>query len=352
MGCIIWADDILLMSKSEEGLKNMLLALGKYSEENGMTINTKKTQTIIFNKGGRHIRRNFLVGHDRLESTREYKYLGFVVTPSGEINTGLKDLKNRALRAFSKLKKKMGVYFRKYPLIAIKLFRSLVEPILLYASDFWGILKMPTNNPIENSFMSFCKQLLGVQKQTSNVGVLLELGQIPLMILAQKSAIKNWVRIMTKTKCNDLVWDSYHFSVMENLNWSFSIQNKLSAIGLADLFHSKDNDAHLKAMQRSTDIFHQEAFADIKREDSKLRTYGIIKKEKGYETYLSNITSIKQRTALTKFRISNSVLMIEKGRHSNIDKSLRFCPFCPDKIEDEKHFLLECYVYKYLRSDM
>ena len=81
----------------------------------------------------------------------------------------------------------MGTYFRKYPLIAIKLFRSLVEPILLYASDFWGILKMPTNNPIENSFMSFCKQLLGVQKQTSNVGVLLELGQIPLMTLAKKA---------------------------------------------------------------------------------------------------------------------------------------------------------------------
>ena len=162
------------------------------------------------------------------------------------------------------------------------------------------------------------------------------------MILAQKSAIKNWVRIATKTKCNDLVWDSYYFSVVENLNWSSSIHNKLSTIGLADLFHSKDNDTHLKATQRSIDIFHQEAFVDIKREDSKLRTYGTIKKEQGYETYLSKITSIKQRTALTKFRISNSVLMIEKGRHSNIDKSLRFCPFCPDKIEDEKHFLLEC----------
>ena len=113
-----------------------------------------------------------------------------MVTPSGEINTGLTDLKNRALRAFAKLKKKMGPCFRKHPLITLKLFRSLIEPILLYASDYWGILKMPTNNPVENVFTSFCKQLLGVQKQTSNVGVLLELGQIPLMILAQKMPSK------------------------------------------------------------------------------------------------------------------------------------------------------------------
>ena len=113
-----------------------------------------------------------------------------MVTPSGEVNTGLKDLKNRALRAFSKLKNKMGTCFRKHPLITLKLFKSLIEPILLYASDFWGILKMPTNNPVENVFTSFCKQLLGVQKQTSNIGVLLELGQTPLMILAQKMRSK------------------------------------------------------------------------------------------------------------------------------------------------------------------
>ena len=104
------------------------------------------------------------MGKSKLESTREYKYLGFIVTPSGEIGTGLKDLKNRALRALAKLKNKMGIQFRKFPLITLKLFRSLIEPILLYLSDFWGILKMPTNNPIENLFSSFCKQLLGVQK--------------------------------------------------------------------------------------------------------------------------------------------------------------------------------------------
>ena len=28
-----------------------------------------------------------------------------------------------------------------------------LEPILLYASDFWGCLKIPINNPIENFHM-------------------------------------------------------------------------------------------------------------------------------------------------------------------------------------------------------
>ena len=62
------------------------------------------------------MRRSFYVGKEKLESTRRYKYLGFMITPSGEINTGLKDLKDRALRALAKLKHKLGVSFRKHPL--------------------------------------------------------------------------------------------------------------------------------------------------------------------------------------------------------------------------------------------
>ena len=140
------------------------------------------------------------------------------MTPSGEINSGLCDLKDRAMRALYKLKSKMGITFRKHPSLTMKLFKTLIEPILLYASDFWGVLKMPKNNPIETLFMSFCKQLLGVQKQCTNDGVLLVLGQIPLLIHAKKNAIKNWVRMGTNTKCNGVVFNSYQTSDIDNLS--------------------------------------------------------------------------------------------------------------------------------------
>ena len=103
-------------------------------------------------------------------------------------------------------------------------FRTLIEPILLYASDFWGILKFPQNNPIENVFLSFCKQLLGVQKQTTNKGVLLELGQTSI---SQKNSIKNWTRIVTKTKCNNNVILSYENAIEEKLTWTTRIENIL-----------------------------------------------------------------------------------------------------------------------------
>ena len=168
---------------------------------------------MIFNKTGRLTRKTFYLGEIKIDTAKEYKYLGFKITPHGGINPGLYDLKDRGMKAFYKMKHQMGPLFRKHPLITIKLFETLIQPILLYASDFLGILKQPRNNPIEVMQMKFCKELLGVQKQTTNVGVLLELGQIPLSIRGIKSALQNWVRICCDQKCNNLLQLSYENSI-------------------------------------------------------------------------------------------------------------------------------------------
>ena len=57
---------------------------------------------------------------------------------------------------------------------------------------------------------------------------------------------------------------------------------------------------------------------------------------------------------MTKFRLSNHKLMIEKGRHRNLDKTMRVCPFCTSvqNPEDEIHFLSKCEVFRYIRTDL
>ena len=81
-----------------------------YALENGMKINIDKTKSMIFNKSGKFIR-SFRFEYKHIFTTNSYKYLGFVVNPSGEITSRLVDLKNRALRAYFKLKRDMG-YFK------------------------------------------------------------------------------------------------------------------------------------------------------------------------------------------------------------------------------------------------
>ena len=88
------------------------------------------------------MRRDFFLGDKKIENVRMYKYLGLVFTPSGEIKTGLQDLKARSQRALCALMSKLGEFFQKSFSVTLKLFHALIKPILLYLAGFWGNLKM------------------------------------------------------------------------------------------------------------------------------------------------------------------------------------------------------------------
>ena len=352
LSCLIWADDILLLSESEEDLQRSLNVLFEFCKQNEISINADKTKCMIFNKTGRLIRRDFFVGKEKLENVREYKYLGLLCTPSGEIKSALEDLRSRALKAYWNLKLKLGKFFNQEILETIHLFDSLVKPILTYASDFWGCLKLPKNNPIENVHMMFCKHLLGVSKQTSNSGVLLELGRIPITISAKKAAIKNWERIR-KGMANSYLNLSFKHAKKNSLNWITSVDKTLTDIGLGYLSREGTERNILRILeQRLIDIYHQDAFGSMKNSNSKLRTYSSIKTKIGIENYLLNIKNLDYRKSLTQLRLSNHKLMIEIGRHQKIAALNRLCTFCKNEVEDEVHFVVKCKTFSHLREEI
>ena len=71
---------------------------------------------MIFNKSGKVIHRRYSIGALTIETTKEYKYLGFKVTPAGGISSGIADLKDRAFKALMKLTKKWELYSENTPL--------------------------------------------------------------------------------------------------------------------------------------------------------------------------------------------------------------------------------------------
>ena len=170
---------------------------------------------------------------------------------------------------------------------------------------------------------------------------------------AIKQAIKNWERIK-KGRANGLLLSSHKDALKRNLPWIKGIKLTLEKHGMLnfymDDFAGKPPFIRKILVQRLSDNFHQNSFESIKSETSKLRTYGIFKKEIGFENYLVEIKNLAVRTQVTKFRLSNHHLMIEVGRHKGTPKDLRFCPFCPRYVENEFHFLLDCSIYNNQRE--
>ena len=362
ISCLLWADDILILSESEAGLQTKLNALEKYCDTNKLYVNTKKTQCMIFNKTGRLLKHHkFVYKNSPLECVREYKYLGFIVTPSGEVRTGLEDLRRRALRAFSKMKSTLGALFRHNIDNTIHIYNYLVKPILTYCSDYWGCI-LPKNNPVEKVHLMFCKHLLGVRKQINTEGVLQELGMTPLTLCAIKSVTKNWERIQ-KNNANTLLISSNTDAHQNNLPWAFNIRQIFSTNGMLHQYLQKLNETEEarygpitgKLYQRLKDQFDQTSFEVIKT-SSKMKMLNLLKETPGKETYLTKVTNSKHRIAMTKLRLSGHRLEIETGRYANNTEAKdRLCPYCKfigqTVVEDEIHFLIKCPMSKEIREN-
>ena len=87
----LYADDLVLLSSSGDGLQKCLNRLHVFSRAKNLTINIAKTKTMIFNNTGRLIKQYFIVDNKKLEKVQTFCFRGFDVKTSGvmssEINT-------------------------------------------------------------------------------------------------------------------------------------------------------------------------------------------------------------------------------------------------------------------------
>ena len=137
LGCLLFADDAILLSTSAEGLQRQLDNLEKYCEEWGLTVNTKKTKIMVFNSGGRPKSLHLKYGTVQLECVSEYKYLGVLFTSSGVFTKATENLYHRGLKAFFKLRRQISHSNVKCSTYA-HLFDTMVKPVLLYGSEIWA----------------------------------------------------------------------------------------------------------------------------------------------------------------------------------------------------------------------
>ncbi len=81
-----WADGLILVSQTSDGLKNCLECLESYCDQWGLTVNVDKTQCMVMSRGYVNTDNfNFTFKGDQLEMVNTYKYLGLIVSCNGSI---------------------------------------------------------------------------------------------------------------------------------------------------------------------------------------------------------------------------------------------------------------------------
>ena len=352
LNCLVYADDLVLLSTSKNGLQHCMDRLDIYCKEWNLEINTKKTKALIFNRKGCNIKANFNIGHEEVEVVKNIKYLGLMLNNNGSFNDAISNLRDKSMKALFKLFKSLKACTPSVK-TSMHLFDAMIKPILLYNSEIWGAMGHHVNerqlqgecgttnlyfknNQYEKMHLRWCKYILGVNGKSTNIAVLAELGRYPLRVEVLTNSIKYWLR-MIGANPGSLLYDCYRENVLllehDKKCWLSDVVDIVKQLGINNQMLDKNGNLDCKNIVKSAlkalkDIydteFSKDLFNDIRTNDggNKLRTYRMFKTDMNEEYYLTYIKDRNIRRNLTKLRISAHNLEIERGRH-NRNKSLK-----------------------------
>ena len=202
INCLLYADDLVLISETSEGLQNCLDNLHKYIKTWKLSINYTKTKSMILSKRKTKLKSIFKIGNEKIDSCSSYKYLGTKITENGSYKSNSVMLNKKAIGAMFTILKSVNKYYAGNVKILLELFDKMVVPIALYNSEVWGDILLPNNGRSENYLSEsnivniveklqnrFLKYILGVNIKSTNWAVRSELGRTPLTMKAYERII-------------------------------------------------------------------------------------------------------------------------------------------------------------------
>ena len=384
---LLYADDLLLLSTTPSGLQTCLDRIESYFSKWNLEVNLKKSNVVVFNRTGKISHdMTFHLTNQNLDLTNRYKYLGTLMSSTGSYSPAIENLCEKTSKAYFAVRnvlKKVDFDTN----ITLKIFDSVLQPILTYNSEIWSqlnsrqlkVLKKLNDQDertkfifeslfrdSEAQYLKICKSVLGVNRSCSNLAVLGELGRSPVVTHCLEKQFLFFHRLINMPGDNLVKRafnDSCHLQKNDHFSWVNSCCLYLKAVGIDSNpnrlknMRPKQFKALVRRSLRNSFVRYwtdgiKSKFGQSKKGGNKLRTYATFKGPFKRESY-TKLTDKSLRRCFAKFRCSDHRLRIEVGRRENLQVEDRTCLMCNENIvEDEQHFLTACPKYHSLRTEM
>ena len=352
-----------------------------------------KTEVMIFNSSGKIIKesKTLKYGDINIKSTSEYTYLRITITLTGTYNLAVANLRKKALRGYFGLRSIIDWRYLKRSSM-IKLFDSLIKPILTYGCQAWlpylskweldklyaseAISKDVTNafskTTYETTHLAILKWIIGVDKKISNQAIWSDTARVPLSLTLIKQVLDYFSRITNDNNSDSIVHNALKEQQALNLPWYTT---------LLELWNHEDEQddsaipnskkRHSQAIQEKFQNRFIAIWSTERLSHRKLRFYNTIKDSFSQEKYRQLTQKRNQGRAadLAKLRMLAHKLNIETGRYKNKPVETRICHLCTTSDEDtvdaffqlpflelvvesEQHLLTECPYYEDIRRSL
>ena len=351
---LLFADDVALLARSPGGLQNQITSLAECSQTLGLEVSLDKTKIMVFRKGGRlSANEKWHIHGTEIEIVNSFKYLGFTLTTKLSYSCALSEIARKGKGKVAQLLRTMYRLGNLNPILFYKLFDAQVTPTILYSSELWG---NDIYDVIEKVHTFAGKRLLSVDMRTPNNMIYGETGRNPMYIQSTIRAVKYWFKIhrMQDTRFPK---QAYEMQLLyeDERSWAMKMKETLFKYGFGHVWEYGgvgNEEMFLKQLsQRLKDCFMQTWNNKIQSSE-RFALYRQFKSVFEMEAYLVDITIKKFRDCMIRLRLG--IIDINcNNRYKNTH--IKRCPFCPEAIEDEHHFLFDCKAYKeprekYLRN--
>lgn len=362
ISCLLYADDLVLISESSSGLQNLLNSLHTFTNKWFLEVNPIKTKTMIFSRKRKLLNSSFFIGSAPIAPCDSYCYLGCTFTKNGTFKLASETLYEKATKAMYGVLNTFYKYSNCPIKFMLKLFDSLVVPIALYNSEVWGPLCFTKNANQVNIFgdvvnspesriqYKYLKRILGVGKNTSHWALLSETGSFPLRTRIMTQMLRYWLHLYTSPNpiltaaliCNT------NLSFLHN-TWFSQVKKLMTFLNIHHILYTTDLKEINYQIRKSKSIIKIKFLDYWKSERArylgnggKLDFYLKFKDKFCQERYLSVLKLPNKRRSMTRFRMSSHRLPIELGRYKGLDREKRICHNCNNGVGDEQHYLFIC----------
>ena len=344
---LLYADDIVLVSESANGLQNNIDSLHNFCAKWHLIVNTSKTKVMQI---GAKDQTKLNYDKHEIENVNTFKYLGHTITDHRNIHKRMPDyIATQAQKALFALQGRMKPSLGHIPpTLAIKMFDSYVLPILEFNSTFWS--GTSENSKIEKVQIGYLKRVLGVRRQTPTAAIYAETGRFPLKLRQKLNTVNYWARIRNLPNydiLNKCLQIQVRLHNTGQINWYTKVVTIMTEANEPN-WSTADPDVVVKKVK--LELYKNEQTSILNEiNDSnklpKLRSYKLFKTSYCLEPYLNLNLPKKTYSNIARFRTSSHNLKIETGRHNRPKTPVedRKCEKCDtNEIEDEFHCLLIC----------
>lgn len=162
---LLYADDLVLFTKTEEKMQQLLTKLENYADDNGLTVNVGKTKCMYACSGRNEFKIHLTYKGSKIEQVTEFKYLGVLIDCKLSYAPAIKRAKLNAKRVIGILPQ-IFPQLKYFPAHRLRdVFLAYVIPNFTYGAEIWGMLALENFPDIHAQFL---KSTLHLPHSTSH----------------------------------------------------------------------------------------------------------------------------------------------------------------------------------------